>query len=213
MPFDSEMSPAVTTPGPLAEIEAASALDFHLQPYALEVQDDVGHVLAHACHARELVQDIVDLHRGDGRALKRRHQYPTQRVAGRSAETPLQRLGDERRLPLRIIARLDLKLLRLDQIGPILVDHAFCLHTCPRLMTDAGNARGKCEGHPGSVPRGRVRMAVIFVQTRRRFGGRQPLCAIGVTSRIDVMLNPTEASARNADSRPEPVPGLRLPAS
>ncbi len=43
-------------------------------------------------------------------------------------------------------------------------------------------------------------------QTRRRFGGRQPLCAIGVTSRIDVMLNPAAASARSADSRPDPGP-------
>ena len=42
--------------------------------------------------------------------------------------------------------------------------------------------------------------------TRRRFGGRQPLCAIGVTSRIEVMLNPIAASARNALSRPEPGP-------
>jgi hypothetical protein len=43
-------------------------------------------------------------------------------------------------------------------------------------------------------------------QTRRRFGGRQPLCAMGVTSRIEVMEKPTAASARSADSRPEPGP-------
>ena len=42
--------------------------------------------------------------------------------------------------------------------------------------------------------------------TRRRFGGRQPLCAIGVTSRIDVMLKPIAANARSALSRPEPGP-------
>src|SRR5208283_4147535 len=43
-------------------------------------------------------------------------------------------------------------------------------------------------------------------QTRRRFGGRQPLCGIGVTSRIATMCNPAAARARTADSRPEPGP-------
>src|SRR5271163_2895437 len=46
-------------------------------------------------------------------------------------------------------------------------------------------------------------------QTRRRFGGRQPLCGIGVTSRIATMCNPAAASARTADSRPEPGPFTR----
>src|SRR5579871_294501 len=46
-------------------------------------------------------------------------------------------------------------------------------------------------------------------QTRRRFGGRQPLCGIGVTSRIDFTSNPTVCSARIADSRPEPGPFTR----
>src|SRR5215207_5709860 len=43
-------------------------------------------------------------------------------------------------------------------------------------------------------------------QTRRRLRGRQPLCGIGVTSRIEVIWRPTDCSARNADSRPEPGP-------
>src|SRR5712692_5012977 len=46
-------------------------------------------------------------------------------------------------------------------------------------------------------------------QTRLRFGGRQPLCGIGVTSRITTMCNPAAASARTADSRPEPGPFTR----
>src|SRR5258708_4822606 len=46
-------------------------------------------------------------------------------------------------------------------------------------------------------------------QTRRRFGGRQPLCGIGVTSRITTMWSPAAASARTADSRPEPGPFTR----
>src|SRR5690625_7124882 len=43
-------------------------------------------------------------------------------------------------------------------------------------------------------------------QTRRRFGGRQPLCGIGVTSRIVAISRPVAESARIADSRPEPGP-------
>jgi hypothetical protein len=43
-------------------------------------------------------------------------------------------------------------------------------------------------------------------QTRRRLAGRTPLCGIGVTSRIEVMVKPTACSARSALSRPEPGP-------
>src|SRR3954467_11192284 len=45
--------------------------------------------------------------------------------------------------------------------------------------------------------------------TRRRFGGRQPLCGIGVTSRIDFTSRPIVCSARIADSRPAPGPLTR----
>src|SRR5207247_8069350 len=55
-------------------------------------------------------------------------------------------------------------------------------------------------------------------QTRRRLRGRQPLCGIGVTSRIDVTVKPAACSARSADSRPEPGPAtstssVRMPCS
>src|SRR5690242_20361685 len=55
-------------------------------------------------------------------------------------------------------------------------------------------------------------------QTRLRLRGRQPLCGIGVTSRIDVTVKPAACSARNADSRPEPGPAtstssVRIPCS
>src|SRR5580704_245045 len=43
-------------------------------------------------------------------------------------------------------------------------------------------------------------------QTRRRFGGRQPLCGIGVRSLIDFTSIPAVAKARTADSRPAPGP-------
>src|SRR5262245_51267741 len=45
--------------------------------------------------------------------------------------------------------------------------------------------------------------------TRSFFGGRHPLCGIGVTSRIDFTSRPEVASARIADSRPDPGPLTR----
>src|SRR5271166_5732257 len=60
--------------------------------------------------------------------------------------------------------------------------------------------------------------ARLLVQTRRRLRGRQPLCGIGVTSRIEVTLTPAAWIARRADSRPEPGPetstsSVRMPCS
>ncbi len=52
----------------------------------------------------------------------------------------------------------------------------------------------------------RNKVLVSKTQTRRRLRARQPLWGIGVTSRIDVIANPTADSARRADSRPEPGP-------
>src|ERR1700760_4115354 len=55
-------------------------------------------------------------------------------------------------------------------------------------------------------------------QTRRRLRGRQPLCGIVVTSRIEVTVKPAACNARSADSRPEPGPAtstssVRMPCS
>src|SRR6187549_576110 len=47
------------------------------------------------------------------------------------------------------------------------------------------------------------------LQTRRFFGGRQPLCGIGVMSEMLVILSPAPFSARTADSRPGPGPPTR----
>src|SRR6185437_8747823 len=52
-------------------------------------------------------------------------------------------------------------------------------------------------------------MAKSCFYTLRRFGGRQPLCGIGVTSRIERTSIPAAASARTADSRPDPGPLTR----
>src|SRR5579862_645170 len=46
-------------------------------------------------------------------------------------------------------------------------------------------------------------------QTRRFFGGRQPLCGIGVTSEMLVIFRPQLFKARTADSRPGPGPPTR----
>ena len=61
----------------------------------LQVQDDVGDVLAHARQGRELVRGALDLDRGDRSALERREQHAAQRVAERVAEAAIERLDDE----------------------------------------------------------------------------------------------------------------------
>src|SRR4051812_35339140 len=76
-------------------------------------------------------------------------------------------------------------------------------------------ADGRCA--PFARRRGR-RNRKSYGQTRRRLRGRQPLCGIGVTSRIDVTVKPAACSARRADSRPEPGPetstsSVRMPCS
>src|ERR1700685_4616969 len=45
--------------------------------------------------------------------------------------------------------------------------------------------------------------------TLLRFGGRQPLCGIGVVSLMERTSIPAAASARTADSRPDPGPLTR----
>src|SRR5215469_14868234 len=75
-----------------------------------------------------------------------------------------------------------------------------------------------CPGHVGPCPYVRRVSGTSETYTRRRLGGRQPLCGIGVTSRIDVTTSPTACSARSADSRPEPGPEtstsrVRMPCS
>ena len=107
----------------LAQHHALRAVALHLDGDVLDVEDDVGDVLAHARDRGEFVQHAVDLHRGDGRALQRRQQHAAQRVAERQAEAALERLGDERRHALRVIAGRDFELVRLDQFLPVLLDH------------------------------------------------------------------------------------------
>ena len=67
------------------------------------------------------------------------------------------------------------------------------------IAREAGPRRASClRPHPGSGAQAR--------QIRRFFGGRQPLCGIGVTSWICMILMPSAFSARTDDSRPGPGP-------
>src|SRR5438552_16956423 len=52
----------------------------------------------------------------------------------------------------------------------------------------------------------RYRATLSPPYTRRRLGGRHPLCGIGVTSRMAVISRPTAWSDRMAASRPAPGP-------
>src|SRR5262245_11178280 len=125
-------------------------------------------------------------------------------IAECQAEAALLRLGDDSRRFPRVV-RLDLQSLRFDQFLPVLLKHLVLIvsRTC-RITSNS------FDGY--AFPNHKTR------QTRRRFGGRQPLCGIGVTSRIDVTVRPTACKALSADSRPEPGPltstsSVRMPCS
>ena len=99
----------------------------HAKGQLLDVEDDIGHILQHAGDRRELMQHALDLHRGHRRTLQRRQQHAAQRIAQGQSETALQRLGDDVRLPLGIAGRIDGKLVRLNQLSPIFLNHGFDL--------------------------------------------------------------------------------------
>ena len=62
---------------------------------ALEVEDDVGDVLAHARQRRELVGDALDLDGRHGCSLERGEEDAAERVAERVAEAAVERLDGE----------------------------------------------------------------------------------------------------------------------
>src|SRR5437763_9595680 len=75
----------------------------------------------------------------------------------------------------------------------------------PESVRSAGDTTGVVGGR---THRPRVRVAQDR-QTRRFFGGRQPLCGSGVTSSIALTFIPAAWSAVMADSRPAPGPFTR----
>ena len=194
------MSPAVTCAGSLLlHHHALGAFALHLDGDVLDVEDDVGDVLAHARDRRELVQHAVDMDGRHGGALQRRQQNAPQRIAERQAEAALERLGDHGRLPLGVGAGRHLQLVRSDQFLPVLLDRHVGTHRVewrgigPRVpFRPVGNfVRSRRVGRPLDEH--------IIVHTRRLLRGRQPLCGIGVTSRIEVTVKPAACNARNAE--------------
>ncbi len=82
------------------ELETLRAFALHLERDLLHVEHDVGDVFTDAGKRAELVQHVLDLDRGDRRALKGRQQHAAQRVAERQTKAALKRLGNEGRLAL-----------------------------------------------------------------------------------------------------------------
>jgi hypothetical protein len=194
------MSPAVTTPGPsLAQDHALGAFALPCGCDFLDVQDDVGDVFTHARDGRELVQTPS--------IWTRSRQRPAARTAARGAgrcpasghsHAPAARR--QLRLDAGVVTRLDLELGRLDQFLPVFRWSRFRPFGYP--------ARPKKPGG-GAIWRNKV----WGRQSLRRggaCGGRQPLCGIGVTSRIDVIWKAAACSARSAIHGRNPDRGPRL---
>src|SRR5690242_7962263 len=81
----------------------------------LQVEDDVGDVLADARQRRELVRDALELDRGHGGALERGEQHAAQRVAERVAEAAVERLDLEDAAVLANVLVRDLRDLEIHQ--------------------------------------------------------------------------------------------------
>ena len=107
----------------------------------LEVQDDVGDVLGHARHGRELVQHALDPDAGDSGTGNRRQQRTAQRVADRVAETWLERLDDE--------PGPELVYLFLGEAGALCDEHCSSFPRCPLYDSrDWPPADGRQPGRP-----------------------------------------------------------------
>ena len=130
---------------------ALRAFALHLDGDVLDVEDDVGHVLAHAGDRGELVQHAVDLHRLHRRALQRGQQHAAQRVAERQAEAALERLGHHASRRARGSSPgATCSLFGPDQFLPVLLDLT--------LSPIALERRGACRAHPTPL-RGKVSAA------------------------------------------------------
>ena len=66
-----------------------------LELHALQIENDVGHVLDDAGQSGEFMLRAGDLHRGDGGAFERGKQHAAKRISDRVAVTGFKRLGDK----------------------------------------------------------------------------------------------------------------------
>ena len=107
----------------LRQRHALRAFGMKAQRKLLDIENDVGDILAHAGDRGEFMQHAIDLDSRNSRTLKRRHQNTTKRVAERQAEAALKRFGDDGRKALRVMARIDFELGRLDKLFPVFLDH------------------------------------------------------------------------------------------
>ncbi len=95
----------------------------HAHTHGLDIQDDVGDIFTHARDRRKFVQYTVDLDRSNRRTLERRQQNATQRVTQSLTKTALQRFRHDRTDAAGIRTRSNIKLGRLNQFLPVLLNH------------------------------------------------------------------------------------------
>ena len=95
----------------------------HADIEALEVQQDLGHVLLHAFDGRVLVEHTLDLHFGDRATGHGGKKHAAQRIAQRMAEAPVQGLERDLRRVGPGLANLDD--LRLQELGSARLHQVF----------------------------------------------------------------------------------------
>src|SRR5262249_7109795 len=89
----------------------------------------------------------------DGSPLQRGQQDTAQGIAEREAEAALQRLGHHQGMSLAIRAGIDGELVRLDQLGPILLDNRTGSHGFPTSLAASKRRRRSPAGEPGDRDR------------------------------------------------------------
>ena len=162
------MSPAVTSPLPLLRRYMTTGSSYSLvSTMPFDVQQNLSDVFHDTRQSGELMQGTGNTHGSDRRARNRAQQCAAQRITKRVSETGLKRLDDE--------------------TGTLRIDGFL------------GKCRTLCDKHcvyPFSFwtvvhspsVSGFGWMRLLSAQTRRRFGGRTPLCACGVTSVMEPTL-------------------------
>src|SRR6478752_2910034 len=112
---------------------ALGAFALHLDRDVLDVEHDVGDVLANARNRGELVQHAVNMYRLHRGALQRGQQDAAQRVAKGLAKTALELFCDQRGETAHVGARGYLELVRPDKFLPIFLDRHCFTHAASHL--------------------------------------------------------------------------------